>query len=130
MIRGAMIRRAGILVAGMALYGSGCAKSGGDDVEPVDAPSAAVEVRNDNPLPIELFVVGTGTNQRLGTVHPGMQGRFSVPPAILAGGSVEIQVRTASGGMFRSGPLLLAPGAVVDVSVTPQLFNSTAIVRP
>ena len=130
MIRGAMIRRAWVLVAGLVLYGSGCAKSGGDDVEPVDAPSATVEVRNDHPLPVEIFVTGSGSSHRLGTVHPGMQGGFAVPPSILAGGSVELQVRSANGQLFRSGPLLLAPGAVVDVVVATQLFSSTAIVRP
>jgi hypothetical protein len=108
----------------------GCAKSGTDDAEPVEAPSATVEVRNDHALPVELFVVATGSNQRLGTVYPGMRDSFSVPPAYLGGGSVEMQVRTAAGHVFRSGPLLLSPGAVVDVSVMPQLFNSTAIVRP
>ena len=125
-----MTRGAWVLVAGMLLSGVGCAKSGGDDVEPVEAPTATVEVRNDHALPVEVFVMATGSNQRLGTVYPGMRGNFSVPPAYLGGGSVELQVRTAAGHLFRSGPLLLSPGAVVDVSVTPQLFNSTAIVRP
>jgi hypothetical protein len=123
-----MIRGGWLLVAGLALS-AGCAKSGEEGVEPVTGPSATVEVRNDHPLPVEIFATGSGTNQRLGTVHPGMEGRFAIPPAMLGGGSVELQVRAANGQLFRSGPLLLAPGAVVDVVVATQLFNSTATVR-
>lgn len=117
------------LILGVVLA-CACANKGGDDVEPVEAPTASVEVRNDHALPVEIFAAGAGAGQRLGTVHPGMRGSFSIPPSLLAGGSVEIQVRTASGQLFRSGPLLLAPGAVVDVAVPTQLFNTTATVRP
>ena len=119
-----------VLIAGVVLSSGACAKSGGDDVEPVERPSASVEVRNDNALPVELFTAGSGASKRLGTVHPGMRGSFAVPPSMLGGGSVEVQVRAANGQTFRSGPLLLAPGAVVDVFVATQLFNSTATVRP
>jgi hypothetical protein len=125
-----MIRGAWILIAGLMLSGAGCAKSGQDDVEPAEVPSATVEVRNNHALPVEIFATGSGINQRLGTVHPGMQGRFALPPSMLGGGSVELQVRAGTGQVFRSGPLLLAPGAVVDVAVAPQLFSSTATVRP
>jgi hypothetical protein len=125
-----MMRGALILIAGLAVAGAACAKSANDEVEPANGPSATVEVRNDHPVPVEIFAVGSGSNQRLGTVHPGMQGRFSVPPSMLGGGSVELQVRAATGQVFRSGALLLAPGAVVDVAVATQLFNSTATVRP
>src|SRR5687768_1472398 len=100
-----MIRGAWILLVGLVLS-AGCAKSSEDDVEPVEGPSASVEVRNDHALPVEIFAVGSGINQRLGTVHPGMQGRFAVPPSMLGGGSVELQVRSANGQLFRSGPLL------------------------
>jgi hypothetical protein len=125
-----MIRGTWMLIAGLVLSSAACAKSGQDGVEPAEPPSATVEVRNNHALPVEIVATGAGINQRLGTVHPGMQGRFAVPPSMLGSGSVELQVRAANGQSFRSGPLLLAPGAVVDVAVTPQLFSSTAIVRP
>jgi hypothetical protein len=125
-----MMRRWLTLFAGVVLSSAACARSGGEDVEPAARPSASVEVRNDNALPVELFAAGSGTSQRLGTVHPGMRGGFAVPPSMLGGGSVEVQVRSANGQTFRSGPLLLSPGAVVDVFVATQLFNSTATVRP
>src|SRR5688500_7533472 len=78
-----------LLIAGLVLS-AGCAKSGEEDVEPVDGPSATVEVRNNYALPVEIFAQGSGINQRLGTVHPGMPGHFKIPPAMLGGRAVEL----------------------------------------
>ena len=69
--------------------------------------------------------------RRLGTVHPGMNGSFVIPPNLTTSGGVELQVSpAASNQRFRSGELLLAPGSIVDLIVTPQLFSSTATIRP
>ena len=84
-----------------------------------------------HPLAIEVYAIGTGIDQRLGTVHPGMNSEFVIPPNLTTSGGVELQA--VAGGQqpaFRSGPLLLAPGSVVDLIVTPQLFNSTVTLRP
>jgi hypothetical protein len=89
-----------------------------------------VEVTNNHALPMEVDAVGAGTTQRLGTVHPGMAGHFTVPPALIGSGAVEFQAHpSASGEMFTSGPLLLKPGAVVDFVISAQLFSSTATIR-
>jgi hypothetical protein len=91
-----------------------------------------VEVINRHALPIEIDAVGSGMSRRLGTVEPGMTGHFVVPPNLItAGGGVELQAHpSASKQLFSSGPLLLSPGAIVDIEITPQLFNSTATLRP
>jgi hypothetical protein len=125
----AMRRGVRWLVAALAIAGA-CAKGGGDEVAPAEGPAATVEVRNNYALPVEIFAQGSGINQRLGTVHPGMRGHFNIPPAMLGGRSVELQAVAGTGQAFRSGPLLLSPGAIVDFTVEAQLFNSTAIVRP
>ena len=90
-----------------------------------------VEVINRHALAVEVHAVGNGIDQRLGTVHPGMSARFVIPANLTTSGGVELQVGpTASNQRFRSGELLFAPGSVVDLIVTPQLFSSTATIRP
>lgn len=100
------------------------------EVEPA-APPVAVEVKNLYALPVEISIRGNGTIYRLGTVHPGMTGTFTVPATVTLNGSAELMVSpNINTRPFLSGPLILSPGAVVDLLVTPRLFNSTASVRP
>jgi hypothetical protein len=116
----------------MLLTGSACAHgNAGNVVPPAESPPVHVEVTNHYSLPVEIYAVASGITHRLGIVHPGMASRFVIPPTMIGGGSVELQARlTESTGQFRSGPLLLSPGAIVDFVVAPQLFNSTATIRP
>jgi hypothetical protein len=80
---------------------------------------------------MEVYAGGSGITQRLGTVHPGMASHFVVPQALIGNGSVRLEARPSGGGQpFRSGDLLLSPGAVVDLVIAAQLFNSTATIRP
>jgi hypothetical protein len=103
---------------------------GGGEVRPTEIP-VSVEVNNRHALPMEVFAVGSGITQRLGTVHPGMASHFTVPANLVGNGSVTFEARpTGSGQPFRSGEILLAPGAVVDFTIAPQLFNSTVTRRP
>lgn len=132
-----MLRGMWVIVLGLLLLGA-CARggSGGGDAsaEPVPEPVAEpvrVEVLNRYALPMEIYAVGSGINYRMGLVHPGMTGSFVVPPGLVGGGSVEFRAQpSVRGPSFRSAALLLAPGAVVDVLITAQLFNSTAAIRP
>jgi hypothetical protein len=130
-----MHRRSWKLIPGLLLMLSACARGGGggdggDEPEPAAAP-VRVEVFNNYALPVEVFALGSGTSHRLGTVHPGMAGHFVVPPTLLGGGGVELEARPGRNEQpFSSDPLLLAPGTVVDFTITPQLFNSTVTLRP
>ena len=125
-----MLRGLWVLVPGLLLTGAACAHGSGDDVRPDTSP-VRVEVTNNYALPMEVSAVGAGTNYRLGLVNPGMVGHFVVPSALIGNGTVEFQAQpTASGQLFRSAALLLAPGAVVDFVIRAQLFNSTATPRP
>ena len=119
-----------VLMLALALLGSGCAKGGTDEPRPSESP-VRVEVTNHHALPIEIYAVRHGASQRLGTVHPGMDAHFVIPANFTRSGSVELQAfPAASSQSFRSGELLLAPGTIVDLVVAPQLFSSTATLRP
>jgi hypothetical protein len=117
------------LVPGLLLCAA-CAGGGGpDEPRPSDSP-VRVEVINRHALPVEIYAVGNGINQRLGVVHPGMNAQFPIPANVTNSGSVELQAGpTASRQRFRSGQLLLAPGTIVELVVATQLFSSTATLR-
>jgi hypothetical protein len=120
----------GIIVVGLLLTGSACSHGKTGEVDPAPAP-VRVEVTNNYGLPMEIEAVGSGINQRLGVVHPGMVGKFIVPRNLLSSGSVQFQAHpSARGQLFRSGELLLAPGSIADFVISPQLFNSTVTIRP
>ena len=98
--------------------------------DPLLAP-IVIEVVNHQPLPVDVAIIGAGVNHRLGTVHPGMAAHFEVPPGMVGNGSLELQaISSASPQPARSGPMLLAPGAIVDFVVARPPYNSTATIRP
>jgi hypothetical protein len=125
-----MLRGLGVLASALVLTVSACAHSGGSEVRPTGSP-VSVEVTNRHALPMEVYALGSGISQRLGTVHPGMDSHFTVPQTLIGNGSVRFEARPTGGGQpFRSGDILLAPGSVVDIVIAAQLFNSTVTQRP
>ena len=118
-------------VPAMLLAASACAHSGTGEVTP-SAVSGKVEVQvtNQNALPMEVYATGSGIFHRMGTVNPGMDGNFVIPPNLVGNGSVQFEARPSGGGQpFRSGEILLAPGAFIQFQIAPQLFNSTVVRR-
>jgi hypothetical protein len=98
--------------------------------DPLVSP-VSIEVVNNQPLPVEVFIQGAGIVHRLGTVHPGMSAHFEVPPGMVRSGSLELQaISSASPQAARSGPLLLSPGAIVDFVVNRPPYSSTSTIRP
>jgi hypothetical protein len=129
-----MRRAAWLLLAPLVLAGPlGCGgrKPAPEAVEPQAEP-VSVELKNEFALPVELFAEGSGASFRLGVVHPGMTGRFTVPLNVTIGGSTEFILTTNSQAVapWRSGPMLLAPGSIVDVVAANKFFASTAVIRP
>jgi hypothetical protein len=121
-----------MLVPVLLFCAPACARGGNGDEgpHPTDSP-ARVEVTNRHALAIKIYAFGSGINQRLGTVHPGMSAQFAIPANLTSSGSIELEATPAdSDQRFRSGPLLLAPGTIVVLVVAPQLFNSTVTLRP
>ena len=122
-----------IVMAALLLPLSACRHRTADgDEAPPPEPSApvTVEVVNNFALPVEIYAIGSGTETRLGTVHPGMEATFVIPQSVRSTTTVELQAHAASTTRIgSSGPLLLAPGSIVDFTVTSTLFNSTAVIR-
>ena len=128
-----MPRRLWILIAVMLIAGQACRRASDEAPLPADplATPIQIEVKNNQPLPVEVFIVGSGVNHRLGTVHPGMAAHFEVPAGMVGNGSLELQANANDNRQpARSGPLLLSPGAIVDFVVNRPPFNSTATIRP
>jgi hypothetical protein len=129
-----MLRGLRLLVPALLLTASACAHSSGGEAKPEireNGIPAYVEVKNQHALPMEVYAFGSGITQRLGTVHPGMAGRFALPQNLIGNGSVQFEARPSGGGKpFRSGEILLEPGSVVDLEIASQLFNSTVTRRP
>jgi hypothetical protein len=124
-----VIRRVWTLVPGL-LLSAACAGGGTNGPHPSDSP-VRVEVTNRHALPVEVYAIGNGINQRLGTVNPGLDAQFPIPANVTNSAGVELLAApTASNERFRSGKLLLAPGTIVELIVAPQIFNSTATLRP
>jgi hypothetical protein len=116
-----------LLVTALLLWAPACSRSGGNEVTPARG-SVKVEVSNQNALPMEVYASGSGITHRLGTVHPGMDGHFVVPSTMVGNGSVVFEARPSGGGQpFRSGEIMLAPDALIEFQIAPQLFNSTVI---
>lgn len=127
-------RCAGILMAMVVLASSACAYGLGTatDTRRAHEPWGAVQlnVTNHSGGPMEIYAAGSGMSYRLGTVHPGLNGRFTVRPGMILNGPVEFVARSSNGGLFRSGLILLAPGDVVDFELKAQPVTSAATVRP
>ena len=125
---------AGMLTTGLVVFSAACSYgpgAAGDATRPND-PGGAVQlhVTNNTGGPMEVYAAGSGTLYRIGTVHPGLAGRFVVRPTMVVNGTLEFVARSGNGPFLRSGRILLGPGDVVDFDLTPSPVTSTATVRP
>ena len=119
---------AGVLLTATACaYGSGTIRETGraDDIE-----GAVHVVTNRSNGPMEIHAAARGTSYRLGTVLPGLTGRFTVRPTMVVNGPVEFAARSDRGPWIHSGPLLLVPGNVVDFELEATSALGVATVRP
>ncbi|MEP7325826.1 MAG: hypothetical protein ABI836_07760 [Gemmatimonadota bacterium] len=121
-----MLRGLRFLIPGLLLVAAAC---GGGSPSPTGEP-VRVQVTNNFAIPVDIHVVGSGINHRLGTVHPGMTATFVVPPNLVDNGAVEFLAAAPGQNTYRSGQVLLIPGRIVDMEVASVLFNSTVSVRP
>jgi len=113
----------------LLLAGSGCGRRRQQDGSaPADNPVRVV-VTNHYTAPMEVTAVSSNISHRLGIVHPGMVGEFTLPQAMVGGGTIELFAGEGE-TRARSGPLILAPGVIVDFAIRTPLYNSTASVRP
>jgi hypothetical protein len=87
-----------------------------------------LEVTNQSGGPVEIYAQGSATSYRVGTVHPGLTGRFTIRPGMGLNGAVEF-LAVSGRGVVRSGPMLVRAGDVVDFALTPHTATSMATVR-
>lgn len=122
------------LLIGMALLmGTGCGvgMEAATDAGRAARPEGAVHVNVTNLSggPMDIYAAGGGTSYRVGTVLPGLSSDFVVRPVMTVNGAVELVARSGQTQFFRSGPILLAPGAVVDFRIAQSSVLTTATVR-
>lgn len=100
-------------------------------LEPSAAP-VTVNVTNNSQSAMEIFVVGSGTYYRIGTVAPGIPRRFELRPGMIAaGGHLQFLAQASGAGpLVRTDEVKVAPGDVVDFEITTNLVGSRATVRP
>ncbi len=117
------------LVIGSAA--AGCTGNGGlaGTSQPVSG-AASLQVENNAMLAMDMYARANGITQRLGTVSPGMNSSFVVPPDFLNGGPVELLAQPIGGGrIIRSGPLAVSPGGVIDFYIGTNYVDSHVTVR-
>lgn len=119
--------------AAMLLMSWGCGQAfgaAGDMPQALEARRPVqLEVANQSAGPVDIYAQGSGTSYRVGTVHPGLTGRFNVRPGMVLNGAVEFLAVSGTGDLIRSGPMLVRAGDVVDFSLTPHRATSVATVR-
>ena len=104
----------------------------GQEQEAPPNDSVIVFVQNDYALPMEAYVIGTGTSYRMGTVDPGIVRRFVLRKDMLATNHTMefVAQATGYGPQARTGSLTVVPGDVVDFIIATNLLGTRAQVRP
>ncbi len=88
-------------------------------------------VTDDYVMPVEVYASANNVQYRVGTVLPGIEGRFIVRKSMLGNGPVYFTAVPADGAkVLDSGPLLLRPGDVVHFIIHAHLIGSHAEVSP
>jgi hypothetical protein len=81
---------------------------------------------------MEIFVIGSGTTYRIGSVAPGLPRTFQLRSATIAAGSHVLFVAQATGAgpRIETDEVVVTPGDIVDFEITTNLVGSRATVRP
>ena len=128
--------RTGILIAAMLCTGAvGCHRQQ-MAARSASAPAARgstvrLVVDNDNTSSFDVFLISNdGWRTRMGTVDPLGTARYTVPPDLLAGGTVRVLATSLGGfGAARSDRLMVAGGDTITFIIEPDLRASYATVR-
>jgi hypothetical protein len=133
-MRNRSYRGSSMVAAGMFLMASACAYGTGpaSDTWRAQEPAGAVQLNviNHSGGPMEIYVAGTGTSYRIGTVFPGLTSHFVLRPGMVVNAPVEFMARSNGRSVVRSGQFMLVPGNVVDFELATTPVNSIATVRP
>jgi hypothetical protein len=124
--RGLFTLAAALVIAGSACAGNPAARHG---TTTSSASSTRLSVKNEFGFPVTVQAIGSGATWSLGRVMPGFSRTFTLPESLIANGVVEFVVSGEGAAPFRSGPMQLTGGRVVDFKITRPLYASTAVVR-
>lgn len=129
--QGGLVRsRLWFLVVAVLFSSVVCSHHKSDEPQPLIGP-VRVMVTNNYALPVEISASGGSISQRLGTVHPGMKAEFVIPANVTSTGVAELQASLISSqNTFKSGHLILNPGAFAVFVIGTRLFNSTVSIHP
>ncbi len=97
--------------------------------EVVPVNSAALQLRNDDFLDLDVFAVTDGMATRLGTVTGNASDTFVLDPSMM---NTDLQiVATPIGGNGRAstGKIIVAPGEIIEFRVGYGLKNNTVYIR-
>ena len=124
-----MHRSAFVLVLVPFLASTGC-RHRNAAVQPF-SESVTVYVTNNYNQPMEVYVSASGATHRLGSVNPGMEGRFQIPHGLIGNGTVDFYAFPVADArqVARPGSLLLVRGQRVEFNIATPLFSSTVTVR-
>ncbi len=118
------------MLAAVVLF-SGCFLRSKPGEEPPYRPDPIpVQVRNENYLDVNVFVVVNGLSRRLGTVNGNTTQKFNVPWNFANGQPITITATPIGGsGSASSGALQVGMGQMIDFRVASLLRQSTASVH-
>jgi len=96
------------------------------------APSAVLEVQNNNWLDVHLYMVRDGMLTSVGFMNGPGKAEFDLPsPATVAGADVQLLVLPIGGTTsYLSPTLVISPGDVVDLSIENNLALSSVTISP
>jgi len=124
--------RAAALALAMLTLASACTRHPeAEDDQPAQKPEPIiVHVRNENFLDVNIFVVVSGVNRRLGMVSGNTSADFSVDWGLTVGQSIALLAVPIGGrGSANTGSLSVGLGQVIDFTVAPVLRQSTVSVH-
>lgn len=122
-----MPRGSMVLIAGMLLTASACARRGSE------APlvqTVRVHVTNHYEISMEIYATVAGINHRLGLVSPNISRDFFLPQAMLQSGPIAFYAQpSGTAQVVPGGTVSVSPGDIVDFEITLQLIDSRVTVR-
>lgn len=121
------------IALGLALAALSCAHPHGSTSEASTAaapPQVRVHVTNNYSVPVDIWALGAGIRQRLGTVAPGIARTFTLDPAIAGSGLVELAADIGpNDSPVWSGQVQIATGDQIDFEIATHPAASRIRVR-
>ena len=123
-----------VLIAGLVLVSAAGCHAGQTSAAGDPDPNAGifVNVTNNYATSMDVYVLSSGTVERLGVVGPGTNRRFEVPAAIVSasGGTLQFRAQpTGYGPIVDTDPIVLHGGHLVDFEIATNLIGSHANIR-